>query len=61
MAYGELKVTGEDVYEALTLCGASTRYERVLNDDGERLAQLIAHRVIAIIQARLACDPKEEI
>lgn len=53
MAYGEMKVTGDDVVNALTTCSAKTAYETVLNDEGEKLAQLIATRVLAIVTERI--------
>lgn len=50
MAYGEIKVSGADVLEALTYCNAASKYERLLNDDGERLADMIAERVLSRIK-----------
>lgn len=60
MAYGELTVRGTDVLEALTTCNGLTRYERVLNDAGEELAQLIAKHVLLTLQAKLSQDLVKE-
>jgi hypothetical protein len=61
MAYGEIKVSGDDVYEALTECNRAGNYERVLNNEGHKLAELIAKRVLAILQAKLSLDlPDDE-
>lgn len=53
MAYGEIKVSGDDVIEALTVCNYATNYERILNDDGHKLADLIADKVLAILGQKL--------
>jgi hypothetical protein len=58
MAYGEIKVSGDDVYDALT--SYDKDYNTVLNDKGEQLADLIAKRVLAILQAKLSLDLPED-
>lgn len=54
MAYGTFNVSGDDVVEALTEQCATTNYERRLNDDGERLADLIAERLMQKLLERLS-------
>ena len=54
MAYGSLKITADEIYEALTVCNHSTGYVRRLNDDGDRLAELITERVLDRLTKLLA-------
>lgn len=60
MASGTIEVTSSDVFEALTMCNATTRYERVLNEDGERLADIVADRIIAKLVGKLQANEDGE-
>ena len=51
MAQGTITVTGDDVVEALTT--KNMNYERVLNQDGETLGDLLAEYILAALIARL--------
>lgn len=58
MAFGELKITGDEIVKALTYLSPS--YNRTLNDDGEQLANLIAERVLNLIKAKLSATLQED-
>jgi len=61
MAYGEIKVSGDDVFEALTVCSVASGFERVLSDEGEKLADLLAEYITARMVRKLqAMEPSEE-
>jgi hypothetical protein len=59
MAHGEITVTGDDVFEALTICSARSGYERVLSDEGEKLADLVSDRIIAKLATKLQAKEQE--
>lgn len=59
MAYGELTITAEDVYNALTQPKMHTPWARELNLEGKALADLIAERIMDSIASKLVPKPED--
>lgn len=58
MAYGEFKISGDDVYEALTRYDKN--YNRVLSEEGDKLADLIVERLLSVLASKLLRKPDDE-
>ena len=56
MTQGTIQIDGDDVLEALTEKNRTT-YERVLNSDGETLADLLTEYVMVALVGRLQEKP----
>ena len=59
LAYGELTITAEDVYNALTQPKGTWYSERELNNKGKQLADLIAERIMVSLAAKLTGKPED--
>lgn len=58
MAHGTMTIDGDDVLNALSESNARTKFNRVLNSEGEILADLIAERALAEVLKRLGTKPE---